>query len=104
SNGTAALLGALLGRGTRTRSAAELDAALTRMGGAGAGFSDRLGLGPRGEFLAGSWRSGLALVADCLLRPSFPDDELDLQRRALLTRPPGGREGRAPTARAARSL
>jgi zinc protease len=104
SNGTAALLGALLGRGTRTRSAAELDAALTRMGGAVAGFSDRLSLGLRADFLAGSWRSGLALVADCLLRPSFSDEELDLQRRALLTRLRSAAQGPDAPGRAALRL
>ena len=104
SNGTAALLGALLGRGTRTRSAAELDAALTRMGGAVAGFSDCLSLGLRADFLAASWRPGLALVSDCLLRPSFSDDELDLQRRALLTRLRGAAQGPDAPPRAALRL
>ena len=104
SNGTSALLAALLGRGTRTRSGAALDAELTELGGALAGFSDRLTLGLRADFLASGWRRGLALFADCLLRPGFSDDEFDRQRRALLARLRAAAQAPEAPARAAQRL
>ncbi len=84
SNGAGALIAALLDRGTRTRSAAQVTAELQALGGALTGFSDRNHLGVRAEFLPGTWARGLELLADCLLRPSFPAGEVDGSRRVVV--------------------
>jgi zinc protease len=86
SNGAGALIAALLDRGTRTRSAAQLSADLQALGGPLTGFSDRNHLGLRAEFLPGAWARGLDLLADCLLRPSFPAGEVDGSRRVVADR------------------
>ncbi len=89
SNGAAALLAALLDRGTRTRSAAQIAAEVKATGGRLAGFSDRNHFGLRAELLPGSLAHGLALVADCLLRPTFPAAEVDGSRRVVVDRARG---------------
>ena len=86
SSGAGALIAALLDRGTRTRSAAQIAADLQALGGAMSGFSDGSHFGLRAEFLPGAWSGGLALLADCLLRPSFPAGEVDGSRRVVIDR------------------
>ncbi|HEY4394767.1 MAG TPA: insulinase family protein, partial [Polyangia bacterium] len=86
SNGAGALIAALLDRGTRTRSADQIAADTRALGGTLAGFSDRNHLGLRAEFLPADWARGLALLADCLLRPSFPAGEVDGSRRVVVER------------------
>jgi zinc protease len=86
SNGAGALIAALLDRGTRTRSADQIAADARALGGTLAGFSDRSHLGLRAEFLPADWARGLALLADCLLRPSFPAGEVDGSRRVVVDR------------------
>ncbi|HEY6475798.1 MAG TPA: pitrilysin family protein, partial [Polyangia bacterium] len=86
SNGAGALIAALLDRGTRTRSAAQISADVRAIGGTLAGFSDRNHLGLRAEFLPGDWTRALGLLADCLLRPSFPPSEVDGSRRVVADR------------------
>ncbi|HTB56649.1 MAG TPA: pitrilysin family protein [Polyangia bacterium] len=86
SNGAGALIAALLDRGTRTRAAAQIAAELQTLGGALTGFSDRSHFGMRGQFLPGSWSRGVGLLADCLLRPSFPAGEVDGSRRVVVDR------------------
>ena len=86
SNGAGAMIAALLDRGTRTRAAAQIAADARALGGTLDGFSDRSHLGLRAEFLPGDWARGLALLADCLLRPSFPAGEVDGSRRVVVDR------------------
>ena len=86
SNGAGALIAALLDRGTRSRGAPQIAAEVQATGGALAGFSDRSHFGLRGQFLPGSWSRGVALLADCLLRPSFPAGEVDGSRRVVIDR------------------
>jgi zinc protease len=86
SNGAATFIAALLDRGTRTRSAAEIAAEIQAMGGSFSGFADRNHLALQTQFLPHDWARGLDLVADCLLHPSFPAEAVDSQRRVLLDR------------------
>jgi zinc protease len=86
SNGAGALIAALLDRGTRTRGAPQIAAEVQALGGALAGFSDRSHFGLRGQFLPGTWSRGARLLADCLLRPSFPAGEVDGSRRVVVDR------------------
>ncbi len=86
SNGAGALIAALLDRGTRTRTAPQIAAEVQALGGTLAGFADRSHFGLRGQFLPGSWSRGVGLLADCLLRPSFPAGEVDGSRRVVVDR------------------
>ena len=101
SNGAAALIAALLDRGTRSRSATQIANDMRALGGSLAGVADRNHLGLRAELLPASWRRGLAIMADCLLRPSFPAAELDGGRRVVIDR---ARSGDGDPARAAWKL
>src|SRR5262249_6137230 len=84
SNGASALIGGLLGRGTKTRSAGQVDDEVEGMAGTLGGFAGRNGLGLRAELLASRWERGLELVADCLRNPSFADDDIERARPVLL--------------------
>jgi zinc protease len=86
SSGAGALIAALLDRGTRTRTAPQIAAEVQSLGGALAGFSDRNHFGLRGQFLPGTWSRGAAVLADCLLRPSFSAGEVDGSRRVVVNR------------------
>ena len=86
SNGAGALIAALLDRGTRSRAAPQIAAEVQALGGALAGFSDRSHFGLRGQFLPRTWSRGVGLLADCLLRPSFPAGEVDGSRRVVVER------------------
>jgi zinc protease len=44
----------------------------------------------RAEFLPRDLDQGLSIVADCLLHPSFPEQDLDVEKRALMGRSSGG--------------
>lgn len=101
SNGAAALIAALLDRGTRARSAAQIAGDMRNLGASLAGVSDRNHLGLRAELLPTTWRRGLAVMADCLLRPGFPAAELDGGRRVVIDR---ARSGDGDPARAAWKL
>jgi zinc protease len=84
SNGISNLLAALLTRGTTTRTAEQIMAEVESMAGNLSGYSGRNSLGMQAEFLARHWERGLELLADCLQNPTFPDDELEKERRIVL--------------------
>jgi zinc protease len=84
SNGVNNLLAALVTRGTRTRSGDELAHEVEAMAGSIGGFSGRNSFGLRGELLARHWERGLELLADCILEPSFSEEELEKERRQAL--------------------
>jgi len=90
TNGAAALIAAMLDRGTRARSAAQISTDVRALGGSLSGVADRHHLGLRAELLPSTWRRGLAIMADCLLRPSFPASELDGGRRVVIDRARAG--------------
>jgi zinc protease len=99
----APLIAALLDRGSRTRAAADIAVEMRDIGGAIEGFSDGGALGLRADFLAAGLERGVAVIADCLLHPSFPEAALDGERRALLARA-GGEAREGAGARAAFAL
>ena len=49
-----------------------------------AGLSGRNSLGLRAEWLSRTWESGLDLLAQCILTPTFDSDELAREKRRLL--------------------
>jgi zinc protease len=84
SNGISNMLAALLTRGTKTRSAEEIMHEVEGMAGTLTGYTGRNSLGLQAEFLSRYFERGFDLVADCLLNATFPEDELDKERRIVL--------------------
>ena len=84
SNGISNMLAALLTRGTKTRSAEQIMNEVEGMAGALGGYSGRNSLGLQAEFLSRYFERGFDLVGDCLLNATFPEDELDKERRIVL--------------------
>ncbi|MGH7333695.1 MAG: M16 family metallopeptidase [Candidatus Rokuibacteriota bacterium] len=74
--GLANLTGALLSRGTATRSATQLDAAIEFVGGSLETGVDRDGLVVAVDVLSKDISLGLDLLSEVLLSPAFPEDEL----------------------------
>jgi zinc protease len=84
SNGVNNLLAGLVTRGTRTRTGDEIAHEVESMAGSIGGFSGRNSFGMRMELLSRRWERGLEIFADCVLNPSFSDDELEKERRQVL--------------------
>lgn len=83
-SGISNMVAGLLNRGTRDKTGDEIAREVEGMAGSLGGFSGRNTMGIAGEFLAANAERGLALLAGCLLTPSFREDELELERRRLL--------------------
>ena len=84
SNGISNMLAALLTRGTKTRSAEQIMHEVEGMAGSLTGYTGRNSLGLQAEFLSRNFERGFDLVADCLLNATFPEDELEKERRIVL--------------------
>src|SRR5579885_363630 len=85
--GLAEVTGALIRRGTATRSADEFSTALDALGGTFRVQTDPQSTLVESEFLAKDISSGLALVADAVLHPTFPAAEVAktlAQRRDMI--------------------
>ena len=74
--GVANVAAQLLTRGAAGQSAGQLNETIENLGGSLNGFSGYNSWGVASSWLATDWRRGLTLVADCTLRPTFPDAEL----------------------------
>jgi len=84
TNGVNNLLASLVTRGTRTRTGDELAHEVEAMAGSLGGFSGRNSFGIRSELLARHWERGLEILAECILTPSFSDEELEKERKHVL--------------------
>ncbi|MFH0900397.1 MAG: pitrilysin family protein, partial [Pseudomonadota bacterium] len=84
TNGVNNMLAALATRGTSARSAEEIVREIEGMAGSIGGFSGRNSFGIRAEMLSRSWEKGLEILADCILHPTLPDDELEKERHQVL--------------------
>jgi zinc protease len=84
SNGVNNLIAALVTRGSKTRTGDEIAHEVEGMAGSIGGFSGRNSFGMRMELLSRHWERGLEIFADCILNPSFSDDELEKERRQVL--------------------
>jgi zinc protease len=84
SNGISNMLAALIVRGTKTRSAEQIMHEIEGMAGTLTGYSGRNSLGIQAEFLSRYFERGFDLVADCLVNATFPEDELEKERRIVL--------------------
>jgi zinc protease len=74
--GVASLVAELLRKGTKTRGADQLSAELDFIGGQLGGGAALDYTGGRAEFLKKDLKTGLDLLADVLLSPAFPQDEV----------------------------
>jgi predicted Zn-dependent peptidase len=72
-------------RGTKARSAVELARAAEELGGALEAAGEVEYAEIRGEALAPNWEGLLALVAEVAREPSFPAEEIEAERRLLLS-------------------
>jgi zinc protease len=82
--GASALLARMLTRGCGARDAGAVADQIDRLGGALSAVAGRNSFGVAAEWLAGSWRSGLELLADCILEPTLPGGELARERRLMI--------------------
>ena len=74
--GVAGVAADLLTRGTAKRNADELNETIENLGGSLDGFSGYNSWGVASNWLANDWRTGLSLVAESVLTPTFPESEL----------------------------
>jgi zinc protease len=81
TNGISHLVGELIVRGTDRYSAEQIVDETDAMAGGIAGISGRNSLGLRGDFLSASWERGFELFASCLLEPTFPEAEVEKEKR-----------------------
>jgi zinc protease len=84
TNGINYMIASLVTKGTRTRGAEAIALEVEGMAGAIGGFSGRNSFGLRAELLSRNWERGLDILADCILNPTFPRDELEKERRQVL--------------------
>lgn len=82
--GASTLLARMLTRGCGTRDAHAVADEIDRLGGALSAVAGRNSFGVAAEWLARTWQPGLALLADCVLDPALPGDELARERRLLI--------------------
>jgi zinc protease len=89
TQGITSFVAEMLGKGTVSRSAAQLAAQIEDIAGDVSGFSGRNSFGVQAEFLTESLDTGLDLFADVLLHPAFDVEEiakLKVERQAALRR------------------
>jgi zinc protease len=84
--GVSSAMADMLTRGTTRRNADEIAALIDDLGGALNGFSGYNSWGITSRWLARDWRRGLALTAESLLQPTFPNDELQRVKQQQLAR------------------
>ena len=84
SQGLSNLVASMLTKGTRRRTALQIAEAIESLGGRLEPFSGRDGFGLALQVLAQDAPQGLALLQELLTESTFPDEELDVQRRLIL--------------------
>jgi zinc protease len=84
TNGLTTLLGRCLTRGTPSHDAEEISHLIDSFAGSLAGQGGRNSVGLRGEFLSRHFQDAFRLFVDCLLHPSFPEEEVARERALLL--------------------
>lgn len=84
NGGITQLMGKLLLKGTTTRSAEQLSRQIESVGGSIDSYAGNNSFGVQLEVMSGDFALGLDLLADVLLRPSFPPDYLEREREVQL--------------------
>jgi len=84
NNGIGNFMAAMLTRGTKTRTRAELAKEVEGMAGSISGFSARNSSGVTAGFLSSDFERGLKIFADVIENPSFPEKEIRTLRKDIL--------------------
>jgi len=84
NNGITTLLSRMLTRGTASLGAEEIQHLMDACAGSIAGAGGRNSVSLRAEALSRHFDRAFTLLADCLLDPAFPDDELERERSLVL--------------------
>ncbi|MBI5286232.1 MAG: insulinase family protein [Deltaproteobacteria bacterium] len=84
TNGITNFIAKMLTKGTRKRTALELAEEVESMAGGLEGFSGRNSFGVSAKFLSRYFDKGLEIVADCIVNPTFPVDEMEKTRKEIL--------------------
>lgn len=83
-NGITQLLGKMLLKGTRTRSAEQLAREIESLGGSLDSYGGNNSYGINAEVLSSDFDKGLELMADVVLNATFPDSALEREREVQL--------------------
>lgn len=83
-NGITMLMGKLLLKGTKTRSAEMISREIESVGGSIESYGGNNSFGLNAEVLSSDFGTGLDLVADVLLNPTFPETALEREREVQL--------------------
>jgi zinc protease len=84
NNGITSLLAKLLLKGSTTRNAEQIATEIESVGGHIDSYGGNQSFGVNAEVLSSDFATGLDLVADVLLNPAFPADELEREREVQL--------------------
>jgi zinc protease len=83
-NGLSTLVARMLTRGTASRTAEDITHEADAMSGHVGGSGGRNSLSLRADLLSRHFARGFDLLADCLMNPTFPEEELARERRLQL--------------------
>ncbi len=84
NNGISQLMADLLTRGTATRTAEEIADTVETLGGSLSAYAGRNSFGIMARSLTSDVETFMELLADCLLNPAFPEDELEKQKEVQI--------------------
>ena len=84
NNGITSMLARLLLKGTTTRTAEKIATEIESVGGSIDSYGGNQSFGVNAEVLSGDFNTGLGLIADVILNPTFPADELEREREVQL--------------------
>lgn len=84
NNGITQLLGRMLLKGTKRRSARQIASEIESVGGSVDSYGGNNSLGVNAEVLSGDFATGLDIFSDVVLHPTFPEAELNREREVLL--------------------
>ena len=84
NNGVTMLLAKMLLKGTKTRSAEKIATEIESVGGSIDSYGGNNSFGVNAEVLSSDFATGLDLVADVLLNPTFPANELEREREVQI--------------------
>jgi zinc protease len=84
NNGSTSMLAKLLLKGTTTRNAEKIATEIESVGGHIDSYGGNQSYGVNAEVMSSDFDTGLGLVADVLLNPIFPADELEREREVQL--------------------
>jgi zinc protease len=98
NNGISLLTAKLLLKGTSTRTAEQIASEIESLGGSIESYSGNNSLGANVEVLSSDFTTGLDLLADVILRPTFPGPALERERQIQLANIKAQKDELLPTA------